>query len=201
MQRRLLALSVLAWALTPTIEAQEEPVYYGLSIGEFDYSDRAAGLPGAAFHESASSWRILISYQFLKHFAFEGTYGETGTVRDTATGPPPASTELAFETELSKILGFRALATFPFDNGLSLMAGAGFVNFEQDIALTLNGTPFARGEVDRGGTLSFYLGAQYDWERVAMRLSYEKWDFDSTAALLFVGAGAQEVALSFFYKL
>ena len=201
MQRRLLALSVLAWALTPVIEAQVDSVYYGLSIGEFDYSDRAAGLPGAAFHESASSWRILISYQFLKHFAFEGTYGETGTVRDAATRPPPASTELAFETELSKILGFRALGTFPFDNGLSLLAGAGFVNFEQEIALTLNGAPFAIGEVDRGGTLTYYLGAQYDWDRAAVRLSYEKWDFDSSATLLFVGPDAHEVALSFFYKL
>jgi hypothetical protein len=198
--RRLLTLSLLAWALTPAIEAQQEPVYYGLSIGEVDYSDRAAGIP-EVFSDSASSWRILISYQFLKHFAFEGTYGETSTVRATASRPGPPPTELRFETELSKILGFRALGTFPFDNGLSLMTGAGFVNFEQDIALTLNGAPFVSGQIDEGGTLSYYLGAQYDWDRVALRLSYEKWDFDSSAALVFVDAEAKEVALSFFYKL
>jgi hypothetical protein len=45
------------------------------------------------------------------------------------------------------------------------------------------------------------LGAQYDWDRVALRLSYEKFDFDSEAVLSFVGADAREVALSFFYKL
>ena len=36
MKRRLLPLALLAWALTPAIEAQPESAYYGLSIGEFD---------------------------------------------------------------------------------------------------------------------------------------------------------------------
>ena len=88
----------------------------------------------------------------------------------------------------------------PFDNGLSLMAGVGFLNFEQEVALSFNGAPFLSGEVDKGGTLAYYVGVQYDWDRVALRLSYEKWDFDSGAVLVFVGADAQEVALSFFYK-
>ena len=102
---------------------------------------------------------------------------------------------------ISKILGFRALATLPFDNGLSLMAGVAFIYIEQDIALSLNGAPFLSGEIDRQGQLAYYLGAQYDWDRVALRLSYEKLDFGSDAALIFVGADAHEVALSFFYKL
>jgi len=190
---------LLAWALTPAIEAQPESAYYGVSIGEFEYSDRAAGL-GDKFSDSASSWRVTIGYQFLEHFAFEGTYGKTDTVRDTARGLQP-STELGFETEISKILGFRALGTFPFDNGLSLMAGVAFVSFEQNIALRINGTPFFGGEVDRTGKLAFYLGAQYDWDRVALRLSYEKFDFGGEAALGFAAANAEEVALSFFYKL
>ena len=199
MQRRLLPLAFLAWALTPTIEAQPGSAYYGASIGEFDYSDRAAGL-GGVFNDSVDSWRVTIGYKLFEHFAFEVNYGKTSTVRDTVSGPPPGSTELGFETELSKILGFRALGTVPFDNGLSLMAGVGFLGFEQEVALSVNGAPFLSGEVDKGGQLAYYVGVQYDWDRVALRLSYEKWDFDSGAVLVFVGAEAQEVALSFFYK-
>jgi hypothetical protein len=191
---------MLTSALTPAIEAQPESAYYGLSIGELDYSDHAAGL-AAVFNDSVSSWRVTIGYQLLKHFAFEGTYGKTSTVRDTVSGPPPESTELGFETEFSKILGFRALGTVPFDNGISLVAGVGFLDFEQEIALSFNGAPFLNGEADKGSQFAYYAGVQYDWDRVALRLSYEKWDFDSGAVLAFVGADAQEVALSFFYKL
>ena len=91
MQRRLLPLAFLAWALTPTIEAQPGSAYYGASIGEFDYSDRAAGL-GGVFNDSVDSWRVTIGYQLFEHFAFEGNYGKTSTVRDTVSGPPPGST-------------------------------------------------------------------------------------------------------------
>jgi hypothetical protein len=191
--------SLLAFALTRALEAQPESAYYGVSIGAFDYSDRAAGL-GDKFHGSASAWRATIGYQFLTHFAFEGSYGETSTLSAMAKGAQP-STELEFETEFSKILGFRALGTFPFDNGLSLMAGAEFVYIEQDLALSINGIPFFSANVDRNGQLAFYLGAQYDWDRVAVRLSYQKFDFSSEAAAAFIAADGHEVALSVFYKL
>ena len=81
------------------------------------------------------------------------------------------------------------------------MAGVAFVYIEQNVALSLNGVPFLSGEIDRQGQLAYYLGAQYDWDRVALRLSYEKLDFGSDAALIFIDADAHEVALSFFYKL
>ena len=68
-------------------------------------------------------------------------------------------------------------------------------------ALSINGAPFLSGGIDRTGQLTYYVGAQYDWNRVAVRLSYEKFDFNSETALIFVGADAHEVALTFFYKL
>ena len=174
-RRRLLTLALLAWALTPAIEAQPEAAYYGLSIGELDYSDDALA---RFFNDSASSWRVTIGYQFLKHFKFEGTLGKTSTVRDTVSGAPPESTEIGLETKLSKILGFRALGTLPFENGLSLMAGLGFVQFDQDLAVSVNGaTVFSVGIKDENQP-TYYLGVQYDWDRVAVRLGYEGFDFD-----------------------
>ena len=40
----------------------------------------------------------------------------------------------------------------------------------------------------------YYAGVQYDWERFAMRLGYEKFDLDGDR-------DADETMLSFFYKL
>jgi len=192
---------LLAWALTPAVEAQPESAYYGLSIGEFDYSDRAAGL-GDKFNGSASSWRLMLGVQLTRHFALEGGYGETSTIRATALGSPPP-TELEFETQLHKMFTVRGLGTLPFDNGFSLMAGIGFFTFKQKVALSINGAPFLSGDVspEGFGNFAYYLGAQHDWDRLALRLSYEKWDFGSNARLIFVGNDAQETALSFFYKL
>lgn len=201
MRKELLVLALLGWAETPAIEAQPESAYYGVSIGELDYSDRAAGL-GGKFHDSTSSWRLMIGVQLTDHFALEGGYGETSSIRATAPGSQP-QTELAFETQLRKLFTVRGLGTLPLDNGLSLMAGLGFFTFEQDLALTINGAPFLSADVDPEGfgNFAYYLGAQYDWDRVALRLSYEKWDFGSEARVIFVGNDAEEVALSLFYKL
>lgn len=45
-------LALLAWALTPTVEAQPESAYYGLSLGEFDYTE-GDGLGGDLFTDSS----------------------------------------------------------------------------------------------------------------------------------------------------
>jgi hypothetical protein len=193
MKKHILLLhALLPLTLVPAVDAQPESAYYGVSIGEFAYSDLAFG---QTFNDSVGSWRLMLGYQLLEHFALEGSYGETSTVRDTASGSLPGSPELGIETEIDNFLTFRVLGTLPFDNGLSLMAGFGFFVFEQDIILSVNGVPDLSGEVgnDRGRP-AYYVGAQYDWDRVALRLGYEKFDFDGAAS-------AEEVALSFFYKL
>jgi len=124
MKRLLLLLhALLALTLVPAVEAQPESAYYGVSIGEFAYSDVAFG---QTFNDSVDSWRLMLGYLLLEHFALEGSYGETSTVRDTASGSLPGSPELGIETEITNFLTFRVLGTLPFDNGLSLMAGFGF---------------------------------------------------------------------------
>ena len=104
-------LALVALALTPAVDAQEDWAYYGLSIGEFDYSQEVI-LGQEPFADSVNSWHLMIGYQFMKHLAVEGGYGKTSTVRDTATFSSPlapGSVELGLETELSKILTFRPL--------------------------------------------------------------------------------------------
>ncbi len=45
-----------------------------------------------------------------------------------------------------------------------------------------------------GNNPAYYVGAQYDWDRVALRLAYEQYDIDG-------GVDATETSLTFFYKL
>ena len=188
-------LALLAWAPTAAVEAQAEKAYYGLSIGEIDYSEEF--FPGESFADSVSAWHLMVGYQFMEHLAVEGGYGQSKTIRDTVTlaGPLPGQQdEISFETELDKILTIRLLGVLPFeDAGVSLMAGLGYADVEQEIELGVNGTPVASGEVS-GNNPTYYFAVQYDWERIALRLGYEKYDFDGDV-------DAEETSLTFFYKL
>jgi hypothetical protein len=190
----LVTLALLAIALTPAIQAQAGgAAYYGLSLGQLDYVDEDFG---PRFEDSADSWRLMVTYMFMEHLGVEGSYGESSTIRDTVTLTqqfPPASFEAGFESEISKMLTVRLLGALPFENGLSLLAGVGYVDFEQNVTLSQDGVPFISGEFNDSRP-AYYFGVQYDWDRIALRLGYEKLDFDGEV-------DADETSITFFYKL
>jgi hypothetical protein len=181
----LLALAALVFA--PALHAQPESAYYGLSIGEFDYTDNGFG--DDLFSDTVSAWHLMVGYQFMEHLSFEGSYGESDTIRAVRTFGPD---EVEFVSELERILTIRLLGLLPFDNGISLMAGIGYADIKQEIEVNVNGAPFARGDVS-GNNPAYYLGVQYDWDRIALRLGYEQYDIEA--------ADATETSLTFFYKL
>jgi hypothetical protein len=135
----------------------------------------------------------MINYQFMEHLAVEGTFGQTSTIRDTFTVPafPVGTVDLEFSAQLERILTVRLLGVLPLDN-VKLMAGLGYSDFKFAFDLT-DGVDSISGDEDRNEP-GYYFGVQYDWERFAMRLGYEKFDFDGDA-------DAAETMLSFFYKL
>jgi hypothetical protein len=188
----LLALLVLAVA--PAAQAQDGTAYYGLSIGEFDYEENLIGEP---FADSASTWHLMVGYQFLEHLSVEGSYGQSGRISDSLTFPgilPGQQDVLSYDTELDRILTIRLLGVLPFeDAGISLMAGIGYADVKQEIDLGLNGTPIASADVSANNP-AYFVGVQYDWERIALRLGYEQYDFDGDV-------DATEASLTFFYKL
>jgi hypothetical protein len=186
-------LSVLVLAHVPAVQAQDGAAYYGISFGEFDYAESDSA--GTDFiDDTVSSWRLMINYQFMDHLAVEGGYGQTGTIRSTFTVPtfPVGTVDLDFSAEFSRILTVRLLGVLPFDSGISLMGGLGYseVKFEFDVT---DGVDSISGDESRNDP-GYYVGVQYDWDRFAMRLGYEKFDFDGDV-------DAAETMLSFFYKL
>jgi len=191
MKNIYIALGLLVLAATPAVHAQDGTAYYGLSIGELDYND------SDVFSDSVSTWHLMVGYQFLEHLSVEGAYGQSSSIRDTAIFPgifPGQQDELSYSTELDHILTIRLLGVLPFeDAGISLMAGVGYADIDQQIDVGLNGAPLASGDVSANNP-AYYAAVQYDWERVAVRLGYEKYDFDGDV-------DAEETTLSFFYKL
>ncbi len=191
----LTTLALLAAGLTPAVHAQSGgAASYGLALGDFDYTE-GDGLGTDLFSDSVSSWHLMINYMFMEHLGVEGSYGKTSTIRDSATflsSAPPGSVEVGFESEIS-MLTIRLVGVLPFDNGLSLMAGVGYADVEQDIDVTVNGAPAGSGEVSENNP-AYYVGVQYDWDRVALRLAYEQYDFSGDI-------DATETTLTFFYKL
>jgi opacity protein-like surface antigen len=189
----LALLALVAVGVAPSVDAQDGTAYYGISLGEFDYTDNGFGED--FFSDTVSAWHLMVGYQFMEHLAVEGAYGQSDTIRDTRTFPgllPGQTDEVEFVSELDQILTIRLLGVLPFDNGVSLMAGIGYADIKQDIAVNVNGAPALSGEVS-GNNPAYYAGAQYDWDRVALRLAYEQYDFED--------ADATEISLTFFYKL
>ena len=191
MKNIYIALGLLVLAATPAVHAQDGTAYYGLSIGELDYND------SDVFSDSVSTWHLMVGYQFLEHLSVEGAYGQSSSIRDTAIFPgifPGQQDELSYSTELDHILTIRLLGVLPFeDAGISLMAGLGYADIKQEIALTANRQPFLSGDASANNP-TYYAAVQYDWERIALRLGYEKYDLDGDV-------DAEETSLTFFYKL
>jgi hypothetical protein len=191
---RTLLLALLALAAAPLAYAQPESAYYGLALGSFDYQE-GDGAGGEFLSDSVSSYRVMVGYQFMEHLTVEGGYGETGTIRDSASlliGTPSGPTVIPLDfTSEFKILTVRLLGVLPLDN-VALLGGVSFSDMRQDIDANLGGSQQSF-DID-GNETSLYLGAQYNWDRFAIRLGYENFDFGDDIE-------AKETTLTFFYKL
>jgi hypothetical protein len=202
MRRLLAAALVLGFAATAA--AQPESAYYGLALGSFDYQEDA--FPGffSGVSGNTDSWRVMVGYQLLEHLAVEGGLGKTSALRDTPTltipgppGTPPISETLNYSTEFSSLM-IRMLGVMNFDNGFTVLGGIGYAEMNQDFALSDQAGNSESFDQDVGEP-TYYVGAQYDWDRFGLRLAYEKYEFPGGA---FNDDGdIKETTLTFFYRL
>lgn len=190
---RFVGLWLCALSLSPSAWGQSDAAYYGLALGSFEYDEEDfGGTP--LFRDTTDSYRLMVAYQFSEHLMVEGGWGKTGTLRDTNEvdtifGPVTVD----FQSEL-KVLMVRLLGVLPFDSGLKLLGGMGYADIDQDFTYDLLGVGVQTGDVN-GGEPTYYAGIQYDWDRFALRLAYEKYDtFDDVSDIA-------ETSISFFYKL
>jgi opacity protein-like surface antigen len=190
---KYLLLALLALAVAPFADAQPDSAYYGVSLGTFDYEEEDA-FGGEVFADKASSYRLMVGYRFMEHLGVEGGYGKTSTIRDTATFDlfGGGTVDVALRAKF-KFLTVRLVGVLPFDNGVSLLGGLGYTDVDQDFAVSVGGGSEQSGEIS-GNEPAYYVAAQYDWDRVAVRLGFEKFDFEGDV-------NVAETSVSFFYKL
>ena len=137
----------------------------------------------------------MVGYQFMEHLDGRRRLGPNGRYRgqrDVLRLRGRARSNFHSEFE---ILTVRLLGVLPFDNGLSLLGGLGYADSEQNITLVNANDPGDSIEVEiSSNDPTYYVAAQYDWDRVAVRLGYEKYDFDGDLDVV-------ETSVTFFYKL
>lgn len=190
---RYALLLVGALALSPSANAQYGTAYYGVAVGSFDYAEENfIGEP--LFDASGDSYRLMVGYMFNEYMAFEGGWGKARSLTDSSdfelSGFPYT---VDFRSEF-KILTVRLLGVLPFDNGITLLGGIGYADMDQDASYDIVGLNSQRLETE-DGVPTYFAGVQYDWDRVAVRFSYEKYgDYDDVI-------GIDETSIAFFYKL
>jgi opacity protein-like surface antigen len=193
---KYLLVALVALAATATIEAQPESAYYGLSLGKLDFQENDFfGRP--IVDDSVSSTRLIVGYQFLEHLGVEGGYGQTQTIRGSVSGafngvPFTLSSGYKFKSITVRLLG-----VLPFDNGVTLVGGIGY----SDVKFKFNVTDGSATDSDSESVNQpgYYFGAQYDWDRVGVRLAYEKLDFEG--GYFSDDIDASETSIAFFYRL
>ena len=149
-------LALLALVVAPAADAQDGSAYYGIAFGDFDYDEGDGGIT-----DKASSWRLMINYQFMEYLAVEGGYGQTGTLHETFTDPPFPDLNVSADFQ---ILTVRLLGVLPLDN-FKLLGGLGYSDMKFDVELT-RGVNSASVDIDTNEP-GYYFGMQYDWERFA----------------------------------
>jgi len=192
---RFLVFIALAIAAVPAARAQPTSAYYGLQIGEFDYRE-SDDLGSNLIDDTVSSYRLMVGYQFTENLAFEGGWGKTDDVvahfpLDLGFPVGVVDTTLKYEFE---ILTVRFLGVLPFDNGITLLGGMGYADMDWEGTIDYGGYGQDSGDLSEGD-ITYFAGVQYDWERFAIRLAYDKYDLSSDYSDI------DETSISFFYKL
>jgi len=187
-----LLCAVFALFGASAIHAQPEFAYYGLSVGDFEYKEEFLGQE--IFSDTGRSYHLMVGYQFMEHLTVEGGYGKTNTLRGTndVLFQPPITFSVDFQ-----VLTLRLLGVLPFDNGLALLGGIAYSDMKQGFTQTNGIQTFSDDQSSNDP--SFYAAAQYNWERFAVRVGFDKRDFGDTP---FGEVGeVTETSITFFYKL
>ena len=190
---KYLLLALLALGVTPAVQARPDGVLRPRDRRRSTTTRKT--FRRLVLADTASSYRLMVGYQFMEHLGVEGGYGKTGTIRDTRNGvrrfrrPAPSLSTSARVQDADDALAWR-----PAVRQRHVAARrARLRRHEQEVDCSPM-AEFGIGQSTSRERAGYYFGAQYDWDRVAIRLGYEKYDFDGDIDVT-------ETMLTFFYKL
>jgi OmpA-OmpF porin, OOP family len=169
---RNLLLSVLLFA-PGVASAADNGFYVGLASSEVE-SDYEIGPAASGGPEDDRGFKGIVGFRPLDSFAIEANYvdlGETVVPVAVACITTPCPTEASIDSQAVSVSAV-GLFTFP---AVDLFARVGYARWQSELA------PFATQE--REGTDPTYgAGAQVRVGSFALRLEYERFNFDDDAA-------------------
>jgi hypothetical protein len=147
--------------------------FVGFGIGSFDHKE-SDGAGNTIVSGSTTKWQGLGGYEFNDHFAVEGSWGKTGTVKGAFTQSFLGSGTVTVNVlEKYETYTLRAVGMLPLKK-LKLLGGAGYYNSRLSVTLRIEGTPGELSDnstVDNGAML--LGGVQVDLERFSIRAEYD----------------------------
>ncbi len=148
-------------------------LYIGGHVGGATYRNACDGV--STCDDTDTAWKLVVGYQFHRHFAIEAGYGDFGKITGSDTiGAVAVSGDIkatAFEIV--------AVGLLPVTQELSLYGkiGAARTRLRGNVSASVPGFTFSQSATDHSTDLTFGLGAQYLFTRnIAARAEWQRYD-------------------------
>jgi hypothetical protein len=183
----VMALGLAGLCAGTAAHADDTGIYAGGSVGraETDFSDDAFN---TVFDGKDTAFKLFLGYRVLDWVGFEAEYVDLGEIT-LKNGNLLGSN--AFRLEEAGFGVFGMLYWSPAPVPLDLFAKAGFVVSQAH--LRTNGIVGSFDDTDNSTDLAWGVGAQFRFDKLAVRVEYEKFDLDlgsgfDTPDMISVGA-------------
>jgi hypothetical protein len=170
---KVVSLALAAFLAAPAVTfAADNGIYVGVAAGEVDSDYDVLGRSGPS--DDGNGFKLIGGVRPLDRFAIEANYvdlGETGVPVQIVCITTPCPTELSVEAQ---VLSVSAVAFLPLPF-FDLFGRAGIARYE------LEGRSLGKLE---DTDLTYGVGAQFRIGSIALRVEYERFDFDGDSTEL-----------------
>jgi hypothetical protein len=150
--------------------------FVGASAGQGSTTyDPGFGAP--AFDSSATSYKVLGGYRFMKFFAVEGDYRDFGSQSEQAL-----DYEVTIDTTAVDLFAVGVLPVGPVE----LFGKAGYSMWDSDFGVTNIGSAN-----DSGNDLAYGIGTAYAFGNIGVRVEYELFDLGEADDVSMFSVGAE----------
>jgi hypothetical protein len=166
----VVALGIACVCAGTAAHADDTGIYAGLSVGQAntDFSDDA---PDDVFDGKDTAFKVFLGYRVLDWVGFEASYVDLGEI--TLRGNQLGITDLQIEEA-----GFNAFGVLYWNIApVDLFAKAGLVVSQTHVRTNTFFGAFDTS--DNSVDLAWGVGAQFRFDKLAIRLEYERFDFDA----------------------
>jgi hypothetical protein len=190
----VIAIAFMATLANPAFGQDVSGGYFGATLGNLTYTERADGLVTQSdFDDSASTFRLNGGYRLGKRLALELGYAETDGISDTVDMDLGSLVPVDVSSDFS-VTTARAIAHFPIAAerlpfvSLSIFVGAGLYDADLKSEGSVAGLASVATESSENGSTAV-LGVQVDFPKVSVRGEYEWFDTESSVDLWTAGVG------------